>query len=44
MLKKATIFASQVHVADWYATLEINTTAAAILDRIIHTAIRFELK
>lgn len=43
--RKATIFASQIPVANWYETLENNTTAAdAILDRIIHSAIRFELK
>lgn len=43
--RKATIFASQLPVANWYETLETNTTAAdAILDRIIHSAIRFELK
>lgn len=43
--KHATIIASQVPVADWYDCLETNTTAAdAILDRIIHTATRFELK
>jgi len=42
--KKSTIFASQVPVANWYETLETNTTAAdAILDRIIHTATRFQL-
>lgn len=43
--RKATIIASQVPVADWYDCLETNTTAAdAILDRLIHSAIRFELK
>lgn len=43
--RKATIFASQLPVASWYETLETNTTAAdAILDRVIHSAIRFELK
>ena len=42
--KKSTIFASQVPVANWNETLETNTTAAdAILDRIIHTATRFQL-
>ena len=42
--RRATVFVSQVPVADWYETLDTNTTAAdAILDRIIHTAIRFEL-
>lgn len=42
--KKSTIFASQVPVANWYETLETNTTAAnAILDRIIRTTTRFQL-
>ena len=41
----ATIFVSQVPVADWYDLLVENTTAAdAILDRIVHTAVRFDLK
>lgn len=41
----ATIFVSQVPVADWYDLMMENTTAAdAILDRIVHTAIRFNLK
>lgn len=43
--KKATIIASQIPVCDWYDCLETNTTAAdAILDRMVHAAIRFELK
>ena len=43
--RKATIIVSQVPVSDWYDCLETNTTAAdAILDRLIHSAIRFELK
>jgi len=43
--KKATIIISQLPVADWYDMMSSNTTAAdAILDRIVHTAIRFELK
>ncbi len=43
--RKATIFASQLPVVNWYEMLDTNTTAAdAILDRIIHTAIRIELK
>jgi len=36
---------SQLPVADWYEVLKKNTTAAdAILDRLVHTAVRFELK
>lgn len=43
--RKATIIVSQVPVVDWYDCLETNTTAAdAILDRMVHSAIRFELK
>jgi len=43
--RKATIIISQLPVADWYDIMNKNTTAAdAILDRIVHTAIRFELK
>lgn len=42
---KATIIASQIPVSDWYDCLETNTTAAdAILDRLVHSAIRFDLK
>lgn len=40
----ATIIASQLPVSEWYEVLEANTTAAdAILDRIVHTAVRFTL-
>lgn len=43
--RKATVIASQIPVVDWYDCLETNTTAAdAILDRMVHAAIRFELK
>jgi len=43
--RKSTIIASQLPVSSWYDILKKNTTAAdAILDRIIHTATRFELK
>lgn len=42
---KSTIIVSQLPVSEWYDVLSINTTAAdAILDRIVHTAQRFELK
>jgi DNA replication protein DnaC len=42
---KATVFVSQVSVADLYYLMVENTTAAdAILDRIVHTAVRFDLK
>jgi DNA replication protein DnaC len=43
--RHSTIFISQVPVADWYDLMEVDSTAAdAILDRIVHTAVRFELK
>jgi DNA replication protein DnaC len=43
--RKSTIIISQLPVADWYEIMSANTTAAdAILDRIVHTATRFELK
>ena len=42
---KATIFVSQIPVSDWYDCLDTNPTAAdAILDRTVHTAIRFTLE
>ena len=43
--RKSTIIISQLPIADWYDVMNSNTTAAdAILDRIVHTAHRFELK
>ena len=43
--QKATIIISQLPVSDWYGIMEGNTTAAdAILDRLVHTSVRFELK
>ena len=42
--KKSTIFCSQLPVKNWYDLIEEKTIADAILDRIIHSAIRFELK
>jgi len=43
--RKATIIMSQLPVKDWYDIMRSNTTAAdAILDRMVHTAYRFELK
>ena len=42
---KSTIIVSQLPVANWYDMMRSNSTAAdAILDRIVHTAQRFELK
>ena len=43
--RKSTVIASQLPVANWYDMMKSNSTAAdAILDRIVHTAHRFELK
>jgi DNA replication protein DnaC len=43
--QKATIMISQLPVSHWYDVLKGNTTAAdAILDRLVHTSIRCELK
>lgn len=42
--KKSTIVASQIPVASWYDLLGEKTIADAILDRIVHTAHRIELK
>ena len=42
---KSTIIVSQLPVANWYDMMKSNSTAAdAILDRIVHTAQRFDLK
>ena len=42
---KSTIIVCQLPVANWYDMMKSNSTAAdAILDRIVHTAQRFELK
>ena len=42
--RKSTIFSSQIPVKNWYDLIQEKTIADAILDRIIHSAIRFELK
>lgn len=43
--RMATIIASQLPVTNWYDIMKSNTTAAdAILDRIVHSATRFELR
>ena len=43
--QKSTIIVSQLPVSEWYKVLRNNTTVAdAILDRIVHTAVRSELK
>lgn len=43
--QKSTVIISQLPVADWYDVMKGNTTAAdAILDRLVHTSVRFELE
>lgn len=42
--RKSTIIASQLPVASWYEIIGEETIADAILDRLIHTAHRIELK
>ncbi|RAJ19804.1 DNA replication protein DnaC [Pedobacter cryoconitis] len=41
---KATIIASQLPVASWYDVIGVNTIANALLDRMVHTSYRIELK
>ena len=41
---KSTIIVGQLPVSSWHEALGGNLTADAILDRIVHTAHRFELK
>jgi len=42
--KRSTIITSQIPVNKWYELLDNQTIADAILDRIVHTAHRIELK
>jgi DNA replication protein DnaC len=42
--KKGTVIASQIPMATWYDIIPDSTIADAILDRIVHTATRIELK
>ena len=42
--KKSTIIASQLPVAKWFDLFKEETIADAILDRIVHSSHRFELK
>lgn len=43
--RKSTMIVSQLPVSEWYGILSVNTTAAdAILDRLVHSAVRFMLK
>ena len=42
--KSSTLIASQLPVANWYDVLGEETIADAILDRLVHTSYRIELK
>ena len=42
--QNATIIATQLPIAAWYDMIPDSTIADAILDRLIHTATRIELK
>lgn len=42
--KKATIIASQLPVGSWYEVIGEQTIADAILDRLVHTSYRIEIK
>jgi DNA replication protein DnaC len=42
--KKSTIIASQIPISTWYDIIPDSTIADAILDRIVHTATRIDLK
>ena len=42
--RKSTVLTSQVPVKDWYEVIGDKTVADAILDRLVHNALRIELK
>ena len=42
--RKSTLLSSQLPVAQWYEIIGDSTIADAILDRMVHTAHRIELK
>ena len=42
--KASTIIASQLPVGSWYDVIGEETLADAILDRLVHTAYRIEIK
>jgi DNA replication protein DnaC len=43
--RRSTILISQLPVKEWYEVMKTNATAAdSVLDRLVHTACRFELK
>lgn len=42
--RKVTIIVSQLPVGNWFDVIENESIASAILDRIVHTSHRFELR
>jgi DNA replication protein DnaC len=42
--KKSTLISSQLPVAKWYALVEDSTIADALMDRLLHQAIRIDMK
>ena len=42
--RKSTIIASQIPISKWFEVIGEGTIADAILDRIVHSAYRIELK
>jgi DNA replication protein DnaC len=42
--RKSIIIVSQLPIADWYNVINNELIAEACLDRIVHKAVRFELK
>ena len=42
--KKSTMISSQLPVAKWYELFEDSTIADALMDRIVHQAIRIDMK
>jgi DNA replication protein DnaC len=42
--RSSTIIASQLPVASWYDVIGEDTIADAILDRVVHSSYRIELK
>lgn len=41
---RSTVFVSQLPVSDWHASIAAPTIADAILDRIVHSTVRIEMK
>ncbi|MFA6831490.1 MAG: ATP-binding protein [Bacteroidaceae bacterium] len=41
--RKATIFASQLPIADWYNAFQSELIAETCLDKIVHKALKYQL-